>query len=227
MKGAPPASEVEGMAWMGGYAGSGTRDGVILPRSHERYQTHGISCHLGEVMDLSGAGMKVSCRGKPPVSRGDVLEFSLRSGGQRLAILGRVAWTRRLSWREHRFGVQFINVRPSLADALVQFAQHGFVSGQKTGPNFTMGAPPQAGRKSVRAVVEVEDLYRILGVKRDADPQAIRAAYRAAARVHHPDVSHDPDAEKKFGLISKAYSVLNDPDARRRYDDLLRQSTAA
>jgi DnaJ-domain-containing protein 1 len=194
-----------------------------IPRRRHRYATHGLACELGQVLDLSADGMKIGCRGKPGVARGEVMQFSIRSAAQKIAVVGRVVWTRRTSWREHRIGIQFLDVKPPQGDALEELAQHGFISGRRRGANFTMGGdlPPISGRLPVRALVEIEDLYKILGVRRDADVHAIRAAYRAAARMHHPDVSADPDAEKKFTLISKAYSVLSDDDRRRRYDELL------
>jgi curved DNA-binding protein len=64
------------------------------------------------------------------------------------------------------------------------------------------------------------DLYATLGVDRDAEPEAIRKAYRKLARQYHPDVNPgDPTAEERFKEISQAYSVLSDADKRRNYDE--------
>ena len=63
-----------------------------------------------------------------------------------------------------------------------------------------------------------EDYYQVLGVRRDASQDEIQQAYRKLARTHHPDVNKDPGAEERFKDISEAYSVLSDPEARRRYD---------
>ena len=44
-----------------------------------------------------------------------------------------------------------------------------------------------------------EDLYRVLGVERDATADQIRKAYRKLAREHHPDLNPgDPKAEERF-----------------------------
>ena len=64
----------------------------------------------------------------------------------------------------------------------------------------------------------VGDLYEILGVARDASQDDIRRAYRSLARQHHPDVSEDPAAERRFKQIAGAYEILSDPEKRRRYD---------
>ncbi len=66
--------------------------------------------------------------------------------------------------------------------------------------------------------MEYKDYYQILGVPRDADEKAIKAAYRRLARKYHPDVSKEPDAEKKFKEVAEAYEVLKDPEKRKAYD---------
>lgn len=62
----------------------------------------------------------------------------------------------------------------------------------------------------------MSDLYQHLGVGRDADPEQIDKAYRALARVNHPDRGGDPE---KFHPVQTAYDVLRDPERRRRYDE--------
>ncbi len=63
-----------------------------------------------------------------------------------------------------------------------------------------------------------QDFYRILGVPSSASQEEIQRAYRRLARENHPDVNRDPAAEDRFKDISEAYSVLSDPETRRRYD---------
>ncbi len=65
----------------------------------------------------------------------------------------------------------------------------------------------------------MEDHYKILGVKRDADPDDIKDAYRKLARKFHPDMNPgNKDAEEKFKLLSNAYDVLGDPVKKAAYD---------
>ncbi len=62
------------------------------------------------------------------------------------------------------------------------------------------------------------DPYDVLGVPASADADAISAAYRALARRHHPDVSSDPNAERRMAEVNAAWSILRDPELRATWD---------
>lgn len=63
------------------------------------------------------------------------------------------------------------------------------------------------------------DYYEVLGISRDADPAAIKKAYRKLAKKYHPDTnSSDASAEQKFKEVSEAYAVLSDPEKKKLYD---------
>ncbi len=64
-----------------------------------------------------------------------------------------------------------------------------------------------------------EDLYAVLGARKDASPEEIRSHYFKLARKFHPDKNpDDPDAQAKFQLVGKAYQVLGNEESRRLYD---------
>jgi molecular chaperone DnaJ len=63
------------------------------------------------------------------------------------------------------------------------------------------------------------DLYEVLGLKEDASPAAVTAAYKKKARENHPDLNRgDPGAEERIKEVNAAYSVLSDPKRRADYD---------
>lgn len=65
----------------------------------------------------------------------------------------------------------------------------------------------------------MRDFYSILGVKRDAGSDEIKAAWRTKAKSVHPDKNRDdPQAHNRFAEIGRAYEVLKDPAKRNRYD---------
>ncbi len=66
---------------------------------------------------------------------------------------------------------------------------------------------------------QMRDPYSVLGVRRDAGADEIKAAWRSAAKASHPDQNRDdPDATKRFAELSRAFDVLKDPAKRSRYD---------
>lgn len=61
------------------------------------------------------------------------------------------------------------------------------------------------------------DLYLILQVHPAAHPNVVQAAYRALARMFHPDQTGDP-ADRDMVLVNGAYAVLRDAARRAAYD---------
>lgn len=65
----------------------------------------------------------------------------------------------------------------------------------------------------------MRDPYAVLGVKRDAGQEEIRAAWRVLAKSVHPDQNQDdPFATVRFTEAGRAYDLLRDPERRSRYD---------
>jgi hypothetical protein len=62
------------------------------------------------------------------------------------------------------------------------------------------------------------DYYAVLGVRRDANADEIKMAYRRLARELHPDVNPDPVSQERFKEITQAYEMLSDPDKRQMHD---------
>ncbi|MBP5835722.1 molecular chaperone DnaJ [Candidatus Phytoplasma meliae] len=63
-----------------------------------------------------------------------------------------------------------------------------------------------------------KDYYQILGLSKDATPEAIKKAYRVLAKKYHPDISKETNAEAKFKEVQEAYSVLSDANKKSNYD---------
>jgi curved DNA-binding protein len=68
--------------------------------------------------------------------------------------------------------------------------------------------------------MKYKDYYAILGVRREANSEEIKKAYRKLAHKYHPDVSKDPAGEEKFKEVAEAYETLQSPEKRAAYDQL-------
>ena len=63
------------------------------------------------------------------------------------------------------------------------------------------------------------DYYEVLGIKKGASQSEIKEAYRKMAKKYHPDTNAgDEAAAEKFKEVSEAYSILNDPEKKKLYD---------
>ena len=66
--------------------------------------------------------------------------------------------------------------------------------------------------------MKTKDFYGVLGVERSVSADEIKRAYRNLARKYHPDVSDDPDGERKFKEVGEAYQTLKVPKMRSAYN---------
>lgn len=66
------------------------------------------------------------------------------------------------------------------------------------------------------------NLYKMLQIDPEADPDVVTAAYRRLSRKYHPDVSRDARSERRMQELNRAYEVLRDPVQRAAYDREIR-----
>jgi molecular chaperone DnaJ len=68
-------------------------------------------------------------------------------------------------------------------------------------------------------MANAKDHYEVLGVARGASQEDVKAAFKKAASLHHPDRNPgDPDAAQRFKDVNTSYQVLSDPQRRTMYD---------
>jgi hypothetical protein len=90
-------------------------------RRHGRVMCQGITCSLGNVLDLSASGMRIKTRFKLP-EKGEVFVISIETMDGPLGVLGRVRWTKRRGLVMREAGVEFFDVGPRTRAILSQLA---------------------------------------------------------------------------------------------------------
>ncbi|KAI8377914.1 uncharacterized protein BYT42DRAFT_572178 [Radiomyces spectabilis] len=77
--------------------------------------------------------------------------------------------------------------------------------------------PEQAA--AVKAILSCgTDYYKVLSLDKKCTEVQVKKAYRKLALQFHPDKNSAPGADEAFKLISKAFTVLSDPQKRAIHD---------
>lgn len=83
--------------------------------------------------------------------------------------------------------------------------------------NFT---PEQVEEVKEFLKVNKNDYYAVLGIKKTADADEVKRAYKKMALRFHPDKNQAPGADDAFKAVGTAFAALSDQEKRRRYDSM-------
>ncbi|MBW2279459.1 MAG: response regulator [Deltaproteobacteria bacterium] len=92
--------------------------------------------------------------------------------------------------------------------------------------------PRHSELTQLRATMQSQTFYEILGVEPDAKSRSIRSAFLELAKTYHPDkFSADLEPVRRaagevFTLMSSAHDALTDKDSRREYDAQLKRGAS-
>jgi len=180
-------------------------------RQEERFSTDLLTSTLGDVIDLSGSGLRVRRSGGASVTIGQVLKVTLKSDQCQVTLKCRVVRIHKRGMRQCDIGLTFVEIRPGLKNALHSLARFGFI------PNLGRAAEQSAtATKAHRSAIP--DYYGLLNISQSANDHEIRAAYHEAARKYHPDADRSAKRVFMFEAVTEAYKILRDPDQRKDYD---------
>ena len=71
----------------------------------------------------------------------------------------------------------------------------------------------------VKDLLKLTDYYQILGLAKHSSPSQLKKAYLKLAKEFHPDRNKAPGSTKATQLLVRAYTVLSDPEEKRKYDE--------
>lgn len=202
-----------------------------IPRRVRRHPVERMFCGLGQVVDLSRAGMRIACDTKPPVEIGQRGAIKLTADTGALPLTGRVVWLRRAgAWpsKKHEIGIEFVAVAEPMRHALDILARFGYIDPiVATGGSRRWRKSEHQTRQALRVDFDLPNYYHTLSVEPDADLPAIKKAYRRLARRYHPDVAPDGGDAERFNQITEAFAVLSDPLRRKTFDRMARRQAPA
>lgn len=210
------------MIWAGRTSAKSGPAVAVNARRHERHPTDVVTCALGEIIDLSASGVRLVCRGKPPLERGSSAAITLRFGDQRMPLVAQARWVRRRGvFRgglrgEYEVGMRFLQLTTAKQKALESIGRFGFIASHVEARESRRVEPPAPPTMTI----DLPNHYRVLGLAPGAGDGEIKAAFRRLARLYHPDTTTDPGGAHKFQEVKQAYAILADVARRRSYDRL-------
>ena len=185
-----------------------------------RHETDAVSCPLGDILDLSGTGMRVGFKGRCPIKVGQTVPVKLKTPHGSLTLAARAVWRRRTGLiGGYQIGFSFDSIKPNQVVALATIARFGFIAPEGVQPSPgeatpNESAPVGGSPEMVEANIVLAEYYECLGLPTDATPQDVKNAYRQLARQYHPDVAPGEDNQRKFMQLREAYELISDHQRR-------------
>ena len=87
-------------------------------RGSGRLNQETVACNLGSVINLSAGGLKLLSHRR----LNGILSLELWDTRRGLKLRGKVVWCKRIGFRKHEVGVQFLDITPDIAGDLVAMA---------------------------------------------------------------------------------------------------------
>ena len=184
-------------------------------RKLPRHATDAVTCEIGQILDLSGSGMRVGIKGRCPFKVGKTLPVKLKTPNGTLPVTLRAVWRRRTGLLGgYQVGFAFVGIKPAQSVALATIARFGFISTADVSPaskdKKSGGGSTRSSPGNVAADIVMAEYYDRLDLPRTAGMDEIKDAYRKLARKYHPDVAPGEDNRKKFIELREAYDLLSD-----------------
>ena len=98
------------------------QDAARRQRKGGRVNCHGVTCTLGEVVNISASGMRVIAKGAIEPGTEGLITIQALDGP--LVIPGRVVWSKKKNWGKSEAGVQFVGLTDQHRARLLQFADY-------------------------------------------------------------------------------------------------------
>ena len=123
------------------------------------------------------------------------------------ALRAKIDWSAKKWDKEKREWVIDLRYR-KVAMSLVKRFFQVVIEENKPPEERTKRKRRQTGKTTSRQEKSVKDPYTVLHLLPDAPPKLVDSAYRVLAKLNHPDVSDEPNADSKMKAINLAYESI-------------------
>ncbi|MCC6581171.1 MAG: PilZ domain-containing protein [Phycisphaeraceae bacterium] len=89
-----------------------------------RVKCMGLTCNLGQIIDLSGSGVKVQCRGWRRPRIGAVVDLELACPNLTINVKSQIVWFRRQGLRSYEAAFEFLDVNAELRQKLTELGHY-------------------------------------------------------------------------------------------------------
>lgn len=103
------------------FAGTGAPTAEV--RRHGRFRCNMLNSTLGEVLDISAAGLRVRHRGALRAGVGDCVPLTIALASSEIRVDVRIVWMRRTGFRRQEIGMEFINLDAASRSCLSDVAR--------------------------------------------------------------------------------------------------------
>jgi c-di-GMP-binding flagellar brake protein YcgR len=90
-------------------------------RRYGRVGTEDATCVLGKVLDLSGSGMRVQCKGRSALRVGEAAQIQLKHPTAKLTLIAEAVWLDQSKRRRPVLGLSFVDVTDEQREQLAEF----------------------------------------------------------------------------------------------------------
>ena len=82
-----------------------------------------VRCDLGQVVNISAAGLRVRCRHKPMVNPNRPFAMEISSTFGRFRAGAQLAWIKKIGWFKYEIGLQLVEIGPGGREILAEIAR--------------------------------------------------------------------------------------------------------
>lgn len=107
VKATPPRTDRPSMVVGGPNSFPGLEAEQANARKHGRLKCELVSSTLGEVVDISGSGMRVRSPGKPPIRTGQQFDLTVSGLGEQIHLPVKCVWIRRIGLFKREIGLAY------------------------------------------------------------------------------------------------------------------------